>query len=82
MNKIYIHELIGFVLALINTLVLLVIKNTITYEKVPYDEITPKSSCIVIIQHNPYIVYAYMICVLILVFSVLYRIYKDSEKIE
>lgn len=82
-KKIYIHEMLTIDIMLINTLVLLTIKSTISYEPVSYTQITPPSSCMTIIQHNPFIGYIYFGCGVVLILSAVYRLYlllRGKEK--
>ena len=82
-EKIFIHEILPIAIIGINTLVLFTIQNTISYETVSYTQITPKSSCMTIIQHNPFIGYIYIGCGVVLILSAVYRLYlslRGKEK--
>lgn len=79
-GKIYIHELAVAVIILINTLCLMLIRNSKSYEIVAIDQLTPKSSCRVIMKHHPFIGYAYLVCGFVLILAVLYRLFKFLKK--
>ena len=74
-EKMFIHEMLSIDIIGINTLVLFIIKYTISYEPISYTQITPPSSCMTIIQHNPFIGYIYIGCGVVLILSAVYRLY-------
>lgn len=80
LDKTNIVEMIASALILANTIVLLVIRDTISYELQETFEPTQKSSVITIIQHNPILGYVYLICGIILLCSGIYRLYDTRAK--
>lgn len=75
-NIIYICEILSAIIILLNTGLLVAIRNTVSYEKSTLGEITPKSSFCVIIQHNPYIGYIFIVCGFFLLIAGVYRLYS------
>lgn len=76
MKRLNITELIVSITILVNTLVLLLMQNTISYELQDTFEPVQKSSVITIMQHNPVIGYVYLICGVILICSGIYRLHR------
>lgn len=76
MKRLNITELIVSITILVNTLVLLLIQNTISYELQDTFEPAQKSSVITIMQHNPVIGCVYLICGTILICSGIYRLHR------
>ena len=75
MKKLNIVELLVSIAIFVNTLVLLLMRNTISYESTDVFEPVSKSSVITIMQHNPVIGYVYLTCGAILICSGIYRLH-------
>lgn len=72
-------ELLATIVLLVNTFILIIFQNTITYEKVTLFEITPKSSYLTIIQHNPIFTIVFMTCGVILLICAIDRLIKYKK---
>lgn len=77
----YLLELIEFLAAigiLGNTVILMLFRNTWTYEELSIGEFapTPKSSFFTIMHYNPVFTYIYIACGLIILLCGLYRLIK------
>ena len=71
-----IFEILATIGVLGNTLILIIFQNTWTYEELPILKFEPiqKSSYLTIIQHNPIFAIIYILCGLILLMCVIYRL--------
>ena len=78
-EKTNIIELLATIVLLVNTFILIIFQNTITYEKVTLFEITPKSSYLTIMQHNPIFGIIYMTCGVILLICAIDRLIKYTK---
>ena len=78
-EKTNIIELLATIVLLVNTFILIIFQNTITYEKVTLFEITPKSSYLTIMQHNPIFGIIYMTCGVILLICAIDRLIKYTN---
>lgn len=72
-------ELLATIVLLVNTFILIIFQNTITYEKVTLFEITPKSSYLTIMQHNPIFTIVFMTCGVILLICAIDRLIKYKK---
>lgn len=65
-----------------NTIILMIIRNTWTYEEVSYLEFTPtpKSSYLTIIQYNPVFAIVYFVCGMGLLLCGVYRLIGHIKK--
>ena len=59
---------------LVNTVSLVIFRNTISYEKISLCSPTQKSNYLTIIQHNPIFGMIYVVCVTVLVLCELYEL--------
>lgn len=75
-------ELLAVIGIIVNTIILMIIRETWTYEKVPYWDFnpTPKSSIITIIQYNPVLEIVYVLCSIVLLLCGVYRLIKHIKK--
>ena len=74
-------ELLKINVILVNTLLLIIERDTVSYEKDVYAfEAIKKSNLISIIQHNPYIGYIYLLCAVILVICGLCRLISRRSR--
>ena len=73
-------ELLAANVLLLNTLILIIFQNTITYEKVTLFEKPPKSSYLTIMQYNPIFGIIYMTCGVILLICAIDRLIKYTKK--
>ncbi len=64
---------------LVNTVNLLILRNTISYEKISLGSPTQKSNYLTIIQHNPMFGMIYVVCVTILVLCELYELFTFNK---
>ena len=64
---------------LVNTVNLLILRNTISYEKISLGSPTQKSNYLTIIQHNPMFGMIYVVCVTILVLCELYELFTFNR---
>ena len=60
-----------------NTIILITLRNTVTYEELPIGEFapTPKSNYLTILHYNPVFTYVYIVCGLIILLCELYRLF-------
>lgn len=75
-------ELFLLICAIINTIILCIIRNTISFEEMDSFEPISKSSVFVIMHHFPVIKYVYVFCIVMLLLCELYRlilIYKSKH---
>lgn len=77
-------ELLAAIGLLGNTLILMIFRNTWTYEKIPILEFkpTPKSSYLTIMQYNPIFTIVYILCGMVLLLCGVYRLIKKALQTE
>lgn len=64
---------------LVNTVSLVIFRNTISYEKISLGSPTQKSNYLTIIQHNPIFGMIYVVCVTVLVLCELYELFTFNK---
>lgn len=64
---------------LVNTVSLVIFRNTISYEKISLGSPTQKSNYLTIIQHNPIFAMIYVVCVTVLVLCELYELFTFNK---
>lgn len=81
-NLFIICELVATIGLLGNTIILIIFRNTLTYEEVSFLDFspTPKSSYLTIIQHNPIFAIVYIFCGMVLLLCGVYRLIKHIKK--
>ena len=81
-NLFKICELLEAIGLLGNTIVLVIFRNTWTYEESPIWDFspTPKSSYLTIIQQNPVFAIIYIVCGMLLLLCGTYRLIKRIKK--
>lgn len=74
-------ELLAAIGLLGNTIILIIFRNTLTYEEVPFGDFspTPKSSYLTIIQYNPIFGIVYIFCGMVLLLCGVYRLIKHIK---
>lgn len=74
-------ELLSTIGLLGNTIILIIFRNTWTYEEVSFLNFspTPKSSYLTIIQHNPIFAIMYAFCGMVLLLCGVYRLIKHIK---
>lgn len=65
---------------LVNTVSLVIFRNTISYEKILLGSPIQKSNYLTIIQHNPIFGMIYVVCVTVLVLCELYQLFTSNKK--
>lgn len=80
-NLFKICELLAAIGLLGNTIILIIFRNTWTYEEVPFWDFspTPKSSYLIIIQHNPVFAIVYIFCGTALLLCGVYKLIKHIK---
>lgn len=64
---------------LVNTVSLVIFRNTISYEKISLGSPTQKSNYLTIIQHNSIFGMIYVVCVTVLVLCELYELFTFNK---
>jgi len=64
---------------LVNTVSLVIFRNTISYEKISLGSPTQKSNYLTIIQHNPMFGMIYVVCVTVLILCELYEVFISTR---
>lgn len=65
-------ELLAIIGIEINTISILIIQNTVSYEKISIYEKIPKSNYMTIIHNNPIFAIAYLLCLILLLIGGIY----------
>lgn len=75
-------ELLAVIGLLGNTIILIIFRNTWSYEEISLLDFSPiqKSSYLTIIQHNPIFAIVYIFCGIVLLLCGVYRLIKHIEK--
>lgn len=77
-----IYELLATIGLLGNTIILIIFRNTWTYEEISLFDFSPiqKSSYLTIIQHNPIFAILYIFCGMVLLLCGVYRLIQYIKK--
>lgn len=72
-------EVLTSAVTLLNTFALVIVRNTLSYESVNTFDPIQKSSYTVIMQHNPFFGYIFLVCAFVMMACALHR-YRDWTK--